>query len=76
MSTVKDRDSKDLTEAEDIKARWQEYTDKLYKIKEERILTEIKRINVTMVGVSSSRRHSNPKHLFIYNRASKYKKLI
>ena len=30
MSTVKDRNSKDLTEAEDIK-RWQEYTEELYK---------------------------------------------
>ena len=31
MSTVKDRNSMDLTEAEDIKKRWQEYTEKLYK---------------------------------------------
>ena len=31
MSTIKDRDGMDLTEAEDIKKRWQEYTDKLYK---------------------------------------------
>ena len=29
--TVKDRNSKGLTEAEDIKNRWQEYTEKLYK---------------------------------------------
>ena len=29
--TVKDRNSKGLTEAEDIKKRWQEYTEKLYK---------------------------------------------
>ena len=27
MSTIKDRNSKDLTEAEDIKKRWQEYTE-------------------------------------------------
>ena len=29
--TIKDRNSMDLTEADDIKKRWQEYTDKLYK---------------------------------------------
>ena len=31
MSTIKDRNCMDLTEAEDIKKRWQEYTDQLYK---------------------------------------------
>ena len=31
MGTVKDRNSMDLTEAEDIKQRWQEYTEELYK---------------------------------------------
>ena len=31
MSTMKDRNSKDLTEAEKIKKRCQEYTEKLYK---------------------------------------------
>ena len=29
--TIKDRNSTDLTEAEDIKKRWQEYTEELYK---------------------------------------------
>ena len=29
MGTIKDRNSMDLTEAEDIKKRWQEYIDKL-----------------------------------------------
>ena len=29
--TIKDRKSKDLTEAEQIKKRWQEYTEELYK---------------------------------------------
>ena len=28
MGTIKDRNSMDLTEAEDIKKRWQEYTEK------------------------------------------------
>ena len=31
MGTIKDRDNMDLTEAEDIKQRWQEYTEELYK---------------------------------------------
>ena len=31
MSMIKDRNSKDLTEAEKIKKRWQEYTEELYK---------------------------------------------
>ena len=31
LSTVKDRNGKELTEAEDIKTRWQEYTEQLYK---------------------------------------------
>ena len=30
-STIKDRNGMDLTEAEDTKRRWQEYTEKLYK---------------------------------------------
>ena len=29
MGTIKDRNDKDLTEAEDIKKRWQEYTEEL-----------------------------------------------
>ena len=31
MSTIKDRNVMDLTEAEDIMKRWQEYTKELYK---------------------------------------------
>ena len=31
MDTIKDRNSMDLTEAEDIKKRWQEYTEELCK---------------------------------------------
>ena len=31
MGLIKDRSSMDLTEAEDIKKRWQEYTEELYK---------------------------------------------
>ena len=32
MGTIKDKNGMDLTEAEEIKKRWQEYTRKLYKI--------------------------------------------
>ena len=33
MSTLKDRNGMDLTEAEDINKRWQEYTEELYEKK-------------------------------------------
>ena len=32
MGTIKDRNGLDLTEAEDTKKRWQEYTEELYKM--------------------------------------------
>ena len=38
MGTIKDRNSKDLTEAEEIKKSWQEYTEELYK---EVLMTQI-----------------------------------
>ena len=31
MGSIKDRNGMDLTESEDIKKRWQEYTEELYK---------------------------------------------
>jgi len=31
MGSIKDRNGNDLTEAEEIKNRWQEHTEKLYK---------------------------------------------
>ena len=31
MGSIKDRNRRDLTEAEDIKKRWQEYTEELFK---------------------------------------------
>ena len=31
MGSIKDRNGMDLTEAEDIKRRWQEYIEELYK---------------------------------------------
>ena len=36
MSSIKDRNGLDLTEAEDIKKRWQEYTEELYKKEKKR----------------------------------------
>ena len=33
MGSIKDRNDMDLTETEDIKKRWQEYTEELYKKK-------------------------------------------
>ena len=32
MGSIKDRNGMDLTEAENIKKRWQEYTEELYKM--------------------------------------------
>ena len=43
MGSIKDRNGMDLTEAEDIKKRWQEYTQELYK--KESFMTQI----ITMV---------------------------
>ena len=31
VGTIKDRNGKDITEAEEIKKRWQEYTEQMYK---------------------------------------------
>ena len=42
MGSIKDRNGKDLTEAEDIKKRWQEYTEELYR---KNLMTQI----ITMV---------------------------
>ena len=43
MGTIKGRNGMDLTEAEDIKKRWQEYTEELHK---KILMTQI----ITMVG--------------------------
>ena len=37
MGTIKDRNGMDLTETEDIKKRWWEYTEELYKKKKKDI---------------------------------------
>ena len=51
MGSIKDRNGMDLTEAVDIKKRWQEYTEKLYKKKI--FITKI----ITMVFHSPRARH-------------------
>ena len=43
MGSIKDRNGMDVTEAEDIKKRWQEYTEKLYKKKKKSFTTQIVR---------------------------------
>ena len=48
MGPIKDRNSMDLTEAEGIKKRWQEYTEELYKkdlhdpYKHDNVITHLK----------------------------------
>ena len=37
IGSIKDRNGMNLTEAEDIKKRWQEYTEELYKKKSSRL---------------------------------------
>ena len=51
MGTMKDRNGMDLTEAEDIKKRWQQYTEELYTEEPEDKLP-------TSIGSSSSRKTS------------------
>ena len=38
MGTIKDRNITDLTKAKDVKKRWQEYTEELYKKKKKMVL--------------------------------------
>ena len=45
MGLIKDRNGMDLTEAEDIKKRWQEYREELYQKKKKIFMTQI----ITMV---------------------------
>ena len=40
LGTIKDRNNMDLTEAEDIKKRWQEYTEELCKKKKKKDLND------------------------------------
>ena len=44
MGTIKDRNGTDLREAEDIKKRWQEYTEELYKKDHDGVITHLEPI--------------------------------
>ena len=50
MGSIKDRNGMDLTEAEDIKKRWQEYTEELYKKK--KLALEKNKVIILMILVS------------------------
>ena len=54
MRSIKDRNGMDLTEAEDIKKRWQEYTEELYK---KVIMTQITMKVWSLFRMSSRARH-------------------
>ena len=41
MGTIKDRNSMDLTEAEDTKKRWQEYTEELHQKEKKSIFHDV-----------------------------------
>ena len=41
MGSIKDRNGLDLTEAEGIKKRWQEYTEELYKKDQDGVITHL-----------------------------------
>ena len=51
MGSIKDRNGMDLTEAEDIKKTWQEYTEELYK---KDLMTQINTESQTCWNVKSS----------------------
>ena len=75
MGTMKDRNGMDLTEAEDIKKMWQQYTEELYTEKPEDKLP-------TSIGLSSSRKTSTsalltkPKPLTVWITANYGKNLV
>ena len=50
--SIKDRNGMDLTEAEDIKKRWQEYTEELYKKKRKKLALEKNKVLILMILVS------------------------
>ena len=54
MDMIKDKNGRDLTEAEDIKKRWQEYTEELYK----------KDLGVSMANNKASGEDGIPVELF------------
>ena len=66
MGMIKDRKGKDLTEAEEIKKRWQEYTEELYK----KCLNDPDNYRGPAPadpGDSKGRQRRRPIYLFIYS---------
>ena len=60
MGSIKDRNGMDLTEAEDIKRRWQEYTEELYQKKT--LMTQITTMmwSLTLSQTSWTAKSSGP----------------
>ena len=63
MGSIKDRNGMDLTEAEDIKKRWQEYTEELYKkakwLSGEALQIAVKRREAKSKGEKERYKHLN-----------------
>ena len=56
MASIKDRNGMDLTEAENIKKRWQEYTEELYKPK----VTQLGRSKAMREHITCSNNYITP----------------
>ena len=54
MGTIKDRNSMDLAQAEDIKKRWQEYTEQLYKKGHDNHDNLVTQLEPDILGMKSS----------------------
>ena len=64
MGTIKDRNGMDLTEAEDIKTRWQEYTEELLKKKDlhdpdnhDGVITHLKQTSWNVKSIGFRKHH-------------------
>ena len=73
MGTIKDRKSKDLTEAEDIKKRWQEYTEELYKKgindwdNHDSVITHLEQVFIPIPKKGSAKECSNYSMLYSFD---------
>ena len=54
MGSIKDKNGMDLTEADDIKKRWEEYTEELYKIDRTKELTVAQILNSSLPNSDSN----------------------
>ena len=67
MGTVKDRNGMDLTEAGDIKKRWQEYTEELYKKDLEGIRDSLRPfLCMHLLHISCSLLRGNSQNVYIF----------